>query len=1086
MSITRIIWIHAGPFAYQEIRLNGPTAFTGRHPQGNEAVRQAIHFLFDSHAVPDVSLQWLRQPDARLVYEVAGGAGMFLVVALPGETQPSYYLLNGDYERDLLIGPKQTVRSESQLLAEMKQRGLGHSERLADAPALWQQLDPGPHEGKKRRYAWFPAAYLPTYRRLMTLSQQPSYGTQADLRHLLCGNESDGLDLAPLRQDLQQLARHQGDIDFLTQHQDQLDQLIETAQRYQLTQEALDQQLKALAPQASQLNLLTERSAAHLTHAQRALRDAQATHQQRLAALAHEIDLTLRQIGGIESRLEQGQTLADYYQHQDLSAWQAAHQHLSSQPVLPSAPASATPLPHPADLALREAKQTHQTRLAELAPALAQAQACVTARQQDLVNLSGQPDRPSLLSDDILAARETFARLQAELMRHEARQQHLEQQRQQAQQALDTQQADAATAHQANLDQLEAQLDTTQKRLQQSSQSLMAWLDGRYPDWQETIGKVVREEVLLHPYLSPSVERLNDLLFGVQLDLSELETPLIGSGRLQAELVRQTDAIERARQEGLAAQQTWIKQQQNLDKRFRQKLSTHTREGQQLRYRVEQAELHEKRLRHQWRDRQQALQQRLAQQRLTLAYQLEADQAALASLQAQREALDADWEAAWRRWEAAHRAVPSPQGAVALPAPEEGAAWLALATQWQQYQHDWQAWIAPMAGWRDALAWRRALLMRLRGDHARQVDTWPQWAQRQQTAIELATAEQQRLTQAADTWAQLRTQGEALAQDGPKPAEGLATDLAAQIEKASQRLASLRQQEANLRTQARAIAAGLSVNNVLRLPVELASVQDCLALADQLAPYLGGDRWQQVQQELAGRYAPWLSRLSGQLGGLDRDRSQQSRVARLNQYLQGVPAPAGYAAIRVRLMPGEQPLLRAMLDVRAFTAAQGPALGDHSLFSQGGDGAVDGEAMALLMRLHDTLARWPGERMAWAETFGLHIEVRQVGTESWLPWQPWAEADSDARATWQSLLLATWAALDVSAGAPLPLGATSQHAAEDLRTWLALAKAGGLTPVFPSLPSDLTDDMAMIYHWQWDAEREGLVGLPLMVPMHQP
>lgn len=1044
MSLSRLIFVHLGPFAYQTFDLSGPSALSGASLSAQAALTQALQFLFDPQPGSALCQQWLRRPEARLAYEIQGEAGPFLLVVLPGESRPVAYLLNSDYDRSLLVDGKGRVRSAAQLLAEMKQRGLGHSERMSDASIWWQHFEAQQND-PQARYRWFPRGYRAASQRLLGLTPQPARSTLADLRSLLTAAAGPGLALDPLRSELRQLARHQREIDWLTQQQDLIDQFLETAQRYRLGQEALDAQRQALRPQVSRLPLYQARAAQRVQQARQAQAETAQGHQARLHALEAELALTLRQIGAMEARLAQGQQLADHYQHLDLRLAAAAHANLST--TAPSVADADAPLPSPgpspATQDLRAAWQQRQARLSELTPALAAAQQRVEACREDLLACYRQPLPPWPLREEVLAARERTARLQAEQQRHQGQQQELEAQRQQALQEQDTREADAQAAYQSAHNAQQQRLTDLRARVQQSSQSFMAWLEGRYPDWQETIGKVVREEVLLHPYLSPSVERLNDLLFGVQLDLSELETPDLGPGRLQQACEALAAEIAEAETAWQQQQQEFARQRQNLEKRFRQKLSAHAREGQQLRYRVEQAQQQEQRQHQRLRAAQQAQQQRREQLALTLAYRLEAAQTEVAQLRDAHTEVEAQWETAWAAWEASQAtpSLPTADPEADSPVlPDDAAACLALAQQWHHYQQDHARWIAPLSAWNDALARLRRQELRLRADRDRQVDGWPRQAAALQAEVEAAEAAVARWETAAATWAKWAQQG--LGETEPTAALGEVpeTALAEGLEAAAQAQAHLTEQAETLRQQAQALAAGLSPDNVLRLPVEMVDPSACLALADALMDYVGGGRWPQVQQELAGRYAPLVARLASQVQGFDQLPGLAARVKRLNQALQ----QAG-VGLRVQVEASDQPLARALQALLAFAEQQGPGLGDGSLFNQGSNGAVDEEALARLMRLHQALESRSGAHLTGADTFALRIEQRAAHDVEWAPWQPWRETAEALRLTWQRLLLAAWAALEVKAGWPLPLVEVSEDT-------LLLSQMGKLAPLWFDSP----------------------------------
>jgi len=870
---------------------------------------------------------------------------------------------------------------------------------------------------------------------------------------------------------LQQVALHQQEIDFLSQRQPQVEQLIATAQRHRLGRERLLEELRRLAPQAYQLDLEQGRAAARVETLRQTIDQATETHEQRLEALEAELSLTLRQIGATEARIEQGERWSDHYDRQPLSQWQQAYQLYQPEAGREDATGRADLVPHLAHASLQTARDLYQRRRQEIWPALEQAQRRAQALREDLMALCRQPLPEAQLNDEVLAAREIYARQQSAWQQHEAQQQRLDQQRQQALQAIAEQQAGAEAAYRARLQKLEAEQKAVQERLKQSSQSFMAWLDGRYPDWQKSIGKVVREEVLMHPYLSPSIERLNDLLFGIQLDLSELEEPVLGTQRLQEENDRLVQVGEETKEAWQREQQDFARQQQNAEKRFRQKANLLAREGQQLRYRVEQARQQEHRLRQRLREQQQQARQRREQQLLALSYRLEAEQSEVAQQQAQLSETEAGWEMAWQAWTSAQTlpaaaAVPKTEDE---PEPvESGSGDGEQAQAWLCYRRDYQQWIAPLDTWRSALARLRQREIRLRADRQRQVDQWPQRLAAWQEELASAQVLSERVAETASIWEHLRPWS-----PKPDPTPSGATALSAEdlveaLQAAGRALDDLQAQAEQLRREAQAIGAGLSPDNVLRLPVELGTAEDCEALADQLAEIMGHDRWNQVQQELAGRHAPLLARLAHQVAGFDQDAQLAGRVQRTQRALSQQSFPGDVQQLRLRLLPGEQPLARALRALLDFAETHGSALGDGSLFRQGSNHDVDQEALGQLMQLHRALTSWEGDTLPLADVFCVEIEVLLRGSDSWQPWQPWADSETVTGALWQALLLAVWAAEQVPGQPVLPLRLEEPGMASLL---LALAQAGGLTPLLTQSWLGLGDKVSTQYQWQSRGER---------------
>ncbi|MDH6306731.1 hypothetical protein M2459_001965 [Parabacteroides sp. PF5-5] len=74
------------------------------------------------------------------------------------------------------------------------------------------------------------------------------------------------------------------------------------------------------------------------------------------------------------------------------------------------------------------------------------------------------------------------------------------------------------------LEKLNRKISAIDKKLEDCKDSFYEWLNKEYPEWENTIGKVIDEDILFHGGLSPQKVQGADLEFyGIRLDLSEIE-----------------------------------------------------------------------------------------------------------------------------------------------------------------------------------------------------------------------------------------------------------------------------------------------------------------------------------------------------------------------------------------------------------------------------------------------------------------------------------------------------------------------------------------------------------------------------------
>ncbi|TAJ12563.1 ATP-binding protein [Marinilabiliaceae bacterium JC017] len=82
---------------------------------------------------------------------------------------------------------------------------------------------------------------------------------------------------------------------------------------------------------------------------------------------------------------------------------------------------------------------------------------------------------------------------------------------------------------------LEDKLSTLDNELKSLSGSLLEFLEEEHPQWQNTIGKVIRRDVLLHSELEPRLQQ-GDNLYGLTLNLDHLQPVTLSKKELELDL----------------------------------------------------------------------------------------------------------------------------------------------------------------------------------------------------------------------------------------------------------------------------------------------------------------------------------------------------------------------------------------------------------------------------------------------------------------------------------------------------------------------------------------------------------------------
>lgn len=115
-------------------------------------------------------------------------------------------------------------------------------------------------------------------------------------------------------------------------------------------------------------------------------------------------------------------------------------------------------------------------------------------------------------------------------------------------------------------------IDQNEEKLASFKDSFHEYLNKNYPDWQNTIGKVCEEEVLLSPNLKPRIEKINQSFFGVSVDLSELDLKVKTIADYQKENAELHKVFESIKTRFQNEQNKLELQKEKISNRYSQKL----------------------------------------------------------------------------------------------------------------------------------------------------------------------------------------------------------------------------------------------------------------------------------------------------------------------------------------------------------------------------------------------------------------------------------------------------------------------------------------------------------------------------------
>ncbi|RMG59369.1 MAG: ATP-binding protein, partial [Bacteroidetes bacterium] len=934
-QLRRLICLHSAAIPYQELDLGGNVHLMGGNGMGKSSLLRAILFFYTAsdqqlglapHQEPFIRF-YFPYPNSWLVYEVAGSSGPFLALVFRKKNQLRFRFVKGSYDPELFLDEKGLARTPDALAVELDRRSQTHSP-VIDSPETYRDILYGGLRGKERTAfrpyllsevsphppLWQALTHIFLNRRLeASFLKQSLVSQQAGLTQL---------DLSPIRKALQDFDRHQADLQAFRAHESTARQILATSKWQREQQHRLDglwqAWAKSLGLARQQLQVLQAREQKRSAE-EVSLRKDLEVQQERYQTQRARLE---RALGALQHQIATAQRLAAQHEARQLKA---DAQRYAQLPELEARLAEPLP-PDPTAVTLE------LTRLQRQAAAYAQA-----LQQRQALEVQQHTQRSALeqtqveLQDRVLQLKEAIARQEGQVPNPTAleasreRLQHLREARirdeialaqtQQARRDMEQQrdqalsQLDAAwTQEQARLQQEISQLDDALRQLDeqltQISGTFYGWLEDRYPDWDQSIGKVVREDVLFHPYLAPQIERLNDLLFGVRLDLSEIEAPDLSPQKLEERRKALTQQREAARKAVVAAQSQYQEKRLNTEKRYnRQKIralqaqeQAETHRLQQRSQKIQKEKLHLQDLQ---QDARQQTEVALLRQRYALA---EAETALQVHLSARekaesegREALAAVDSLLTKSLSTLAESVPRPSQAdqshlSGAGLREEILRLRALGPELIRYAQDCIRYTDRLPGWQQEADQLSQQLDQLQQSHRHQQASL-------QARLQNVQAEQAELEAEARRLKDQLTQAEAFASDhapahSPQgegeitPDSSASLDLPVLMSHIYQLQESLGRTSWQLRQALQTLVSPLRPDNALGLPASLTGEAEVKAALDRLEDLLEGGQLGDLMEDLAHHFA----QLAGQVGHMARalDAHEQAvgqLIQRVNERL---------------------------------------------------------------------------------------------------------------------------------------------------------------------------------------------------------
>ncbi len=139
--------------------------------------------------------------------------------------------------------------------------------------------------------------------------------------------------------------------------------------------------------------------------------------------------------------------------------------------------------------------------------------------------------------------------------------------------------------------QQQQQVQFIEAKINNSNDSLYGWLNQHEPGWENTIGKVIQEEVLFLNDLSPqkNTEKTNTL-YGIQINLNELSSKVKTVADYTKEKTVLLADVEKKQQQIQAHQQKLIEELDKLKRKYQPKIKEYKEGINEHSYIVEQSE----------------------------------------------------------------------------------------------------------------------------------------------------------------------------------------------------------------------------------------------------------------------------------------------------------------------------------------------------------------------------------------------------------------------------------------------------------------------------------------------------------------
>ncbi|MEL6631325.1 MAG: ATP-binding protein [Bacteroidota bacterium] len=498
--------------------------------------------------------------------------------------------IQNPFEEELFLGRSQKSLSPTELFKSLRSKKIYHSDPIASSQEYRNILYGKLKGAAKKKWASFEFSRSSHPQDWLDQLQHAEQSSQPiRLKRTLLRSVADTLILDPkvLSQQVKDFHKNWTDVQIFERNESRFQALNKHYQQFQDTRKYiahLQPQLQAAAREAesAKARVLTELTSIGEQSSQELHLYVENIQEKRDALYQ-----TIKSLGLAEERVSRAAKKIAQYRGIEVPTWKAnweeflkthlpemkpAARKASTQSMIEAAyePAKTKAVQQYVE-EIQQHHQAYEQTLTETQSAFYHHLQAANARiSQGYQFLSSQPSQVQAKEEHSAPIQEAQFQHQLEIYRSEL--EHLESSRKGEQALIEWKLQAAQEKNSLKQAPIQQRLDQLHHWIDKRNQSFFGWLENRYPGWQKTIGKVIKEEVLFHSYLNPSVVRLNDLLYGIHLDLGEVEK----KGPTTEELYQEVDELKfqlEALQKVFQEEEKDLRQQQeSLEKKYRQRI----------------------------------------------------------------------------------------------------------------------------------------------------------------------------------------------------------------------------------------------------------------------------------------------------------------------------------------------------------------------------------------------------------------------------------------------------------------------------------------------------------------------------------